>query len=345
MPNLTFRHSSSSRHIVAIRPGLILGIILALVLTACGDQNTSVTSQGTAVGGQVSSTSQGQAQAAASSKTTPKPATTAAKGPTGTVHICSLLTKDEVAASIGGTGVEVQAARDALGEFGDASCDYTSSTGALSVQVTITDESQAEFEKNSNALNAQSVPSSGDASFYQAGLLNLSTLKGKILVTVMLLNPAKATQTVSNATALTQQILTSLAKTSLASDLTITGAADKGKPVTAIDLPVYPGSVQVKNESVSNIQIATFTSTDDYATIVSWYKKAVADKIWTGSASFEPEVDYSIISAGKSTAETTSQLLVSIEGPKKADRSAGSDTNGNPIVLGPNSTLIIMTLT
>jgi hypothetical protein len=344
MPNLTFRHSSSARRIGAVRPGLILGIILALVLTACGDQNTPVTSQGTAVGGQVSTTSQGQAQAAAASKTTPKPAT-AAKGPAGTVHICSLLTKDEVAANIGGTGVEVQASRDALGEFGAASCDYTSGTGALSVQVTITDESQAEFEKNSQALNAQAVPSSGDASFYQAGLLNLSTLKGKILVTVMLLNPAKGTQTVSNATALTQQILTSLAKTSFASDLTTTGAAGKGKPVTAIELPVYPGSVQVKNESVSSIQIATFTSTDDYTTIVSWYKKAVANKTWTGSTSFEPEVDYSIISAGKSTADTASQLSVSIEGPKKAGRSAGSDANGNPIVLGPNSTLIIMTLT
>ncbi len=215
MSELKFRFCSRSNPIGAVRPGLVLGIVMMLVfvLTACGDQNTPVTSQGTVVGGQVSSTSQqGQGQSAttttATSKTTPKPAATVAN----LVHICSLLTKDDVAASIGGTGVEIDAARDALGEFGGANCDYTSSSGGLTVQVSITAESQADFENNSKNLNAQAVPGVGDASFL---LVGLSTLKGKLVVLVVQ-TPNKG---VESLTALTQKVLTAWEKTGRADEL------------------------------------------------------------------------------------------------------------------------------
>ncbi len=204
-----FHRTCGFEFTVMLPPALILGIILTLALTACGDQNTPVASQGAAaVGGQVfgsgSGTSQGQTKAVTtvpSSKTTPKSVATAAKGTVATIHICSLLTKDEVAASIGGTGVEVDAARDALGEFGGANCDYTSNSGGLSVQVSITGESQADFERNSKALNAEAVPGVGDSSFF---LVGLSTLKGKLALLVVL-TPNKGVETL---TALTQKILT-----------------------------------------------------------------------------------------------------------------------------------------
>lgn len=343
MPKTIFHRSNGSKFTMTVQPALILGIILVLVLTACGDQNAIVTSQAVAaVGGQLSSSgsapNRGQATpSVAPSKATPKPAATVAKVPAGTIHICSLLTKDEVAASIGGTGVEVDAARDTLGEFGGASCDYTSSSGGLSVQVSITGESQADFENNSKNLNAQAVPGVGDASFF---LVGLSTLKGKLVVLVVQ-TPTKGVETL---TGLTQKILTAWEKTGRADDLKVSVLANKDNEVTASNLPIYPGAVRVKDDSTIGPRIATFTSTDSYAAIVSWYKKRVADKTWTGNVVFEPAADYTIISAGKATAETSSQLTVSIEGPKKAGRGAGSDAKGNPIILNPNATLIIMTL-
>jgi hypothetical protein len=124
----------------------------------------------------------------------------------------------------------------------------------------------------------------------------------------------------------------------------VTSAAAAGNSVTAADLPVYPGSVQVDNRSSFGTQLATFTSSDDYATIVSWFKKIVTDKKWTGMAALEPETDDTIISAGNASATTSSQLLISIEGPKKLDRGTISDNNGNPVVLNPNDTLIVVTL-
>ncbi len=227
MPDFNFRYSKSSRLIAAVRPGLSLIIMLVLILlTACGDQNTPVASQGAVGSVQVSSpttgTSQGQAQSATTSapvasKITPKPASTAAKVPAGTVHICSLLSKEEVAASVGGAGVVIDASRDALGEFGGAGCSYTSSTGGLSVEVTIAGQSKVDFEKNFKFNNAQMVPSLGDTAFFLDG--QLSTLKGKVGVVVLLLNPANGSETLNNATILTQKVLTALSKTSRANDL------------------------------------------------------------------------------------------------------------------------------
>ena len=358
MPDFNFRHSKSSRLIAAVQPGLSLSIMLMLVLTltACGDQNTPEASQGAAGSVQVSSsatgTSQGQAQPATTSappssapvasKITPKPASTAANVPAGTVHICSLLSKEEVAASVGGSDVVIDASRDALGEFGGAGCNYTSSTGGLSVEVTIAGQSQVDFEKNFKFNNAQMVPSLGDTAFFLDG--QLSTLKGKVGVVVFLLNPANGSETLNNAIILTQKVLTALGKTSHASDLTSSVPASKVNKVTAADLPVYPGSVLVSDDSTAGFTITTYTSKDSYGAIVKWYKKAGAGKPWTANLSNEPEVGYTIISAGKATATTSSQLLISIKGPENTDRGAGSDAKGNPIVLSPEATLIILTL-
>lgn len=225
MSEFNFHRSSGSRFIQAVRPGLLLGIMLMLLLAACGDQNIPVSS---AVGSQAASSGSGTGQSqlpttSASSKTTPKAASTAANGPAGTVHICSLLTKDEAAASLSGASVQVDAAADSLGEFGNASCNYVSSTSGLTVQVSILGQSKTDFENNFNALNAQAVSGLGDAAFYIGG--QLSTLKGKVGVVVLLLNPADRSGTLSRATLVTQEILTALAKTSHATDLTSTGAA------------------------------------------------------------------------------------------------------------------------
>jgi len=102
--------------------------------------------------------------------------------------------------------------------------------------------------------------------------------------------------------------------------------------------------VRVSDDATAGILIATFTSTDSFSSIVSWFKKVVAGKSWTVNTALEPEADYTILSAGKVTADTSSRLLVSIEGPKKADRGTLLDNNGNPVVLGPNTTLIVVTL-
>lgn len=355
MPEFNSRHSKSSRFVVVVRPGLslVIMLMLALILMACGDQNTPVASQGALVGIQVSSsatgTSQGQAQSASAttsapvaSKTTSKPASTAAKVPAGTVHICSLLSKDEVAASVGGADVVIDASRDALGEFGGAGCNYTSSTGGLSVEVTIAGQSQVDFEKNFKFNNAQMVPSLGDTAFFLDG--QLSTLKGKVGVVVFLLNPANGTETLNNATILTQKVLTALGKTSHASDLNSSVPASEVNKVKATDLPVYPGSVLVRDDSTGGVTIITYTSKDSYGAIVKWYKQAVASKPWTANLSNELEAGYTIISAGKATTTTASHLLIDIKGPEKADRSPGSDAKGNPIVLSPDATLISLTL-
>jgi hypothetical protein len=312
---------------------MLLGVML--LLAACGDQNTPVAA-GVAVTS-VSSTAKGASQAT-TSKTTPKAGTTA---PTETVHICTLLSRDEVAASLGGTVPQVDASRDALGAFGQGNCDYTTSTGGLTLQVSISSLTKADFEKNSIATNAQAVPDLGDSAFYQGGML--STLKGKIVVVVFLLNPGvRQTGSLSSATDLTQKVLTALGKTSLASNLSATVAAVQGNTT---EFPVYPGSVQIGDNAVSNIRTATFTSTDSFDTIVGWYKKLAADKSWAGSAAASPDTDYTIISAGKNGVDTSTRMVVSIEGPKKADRTAGPDKNGNPIVLGADSTLIMVVLT
>lgn len=344
MPEFNFPRSTGTGFI------LVMSLAIVLVLTACGDQNPTVVSQGAgAVGVQApnpaSRTSQGQGQLPTTSspaKTTQKPGATTAKTATGVLHICSLLSKDEAAASLGGTVDVMDAASDALGEFGQANCNYTTSTGGLTVQVSLTDQSKADFEKGFQSTNPQAVSGLGDAAFFLGG--QLSTLKGRVVVVIFLLNPAKGSQTLSNATILTQKILAAIGKTSRASDLTSSVAAGTGKQVTAADVPVYPGSVRVNSDEAFGNQIATFTSTDSYATVVNWYKKLISDKSWTGSAALEPEADYTIVSAYKFTTDANSQLSVSIEGPKKADRVAGSDANGSPIVLSPNATLIVVTL-
>ena len=317
---------------------ILVTLLLCIILSACGDQNTPIVSQGAAAIGP--QTTPNPAVTTVSSKATPKGGATTAKAAAGVLHICSLLTKNEVAASLGGT-VAVDAASDSLGEFGQATCNYTNSTGGLTVQVSITGQSKADFENSFKTLGGQAVPGLGDSAFFTGG--QLSTLKGKVGLVIFLVNPVGGGSTVlSNATDLTNKVLTALGKSNHASD--VTSAAATGNSVTAADIPVYPGSVQVDNRSSFGTQLATFTSADDYTTIVSWFKKIIADNNWTGTVTLEPETDDTIISAGKATANTSSRLLVSIEGPKKADRGTISDNNGNPVVLNPNDTLIVVTL-
>jgi len=236
----------------------------------------------------------------------------------------------------------VDAAANSLGEFGQATCNYGNSTSNLTVQISLAEISKTDFEKGFQNRDPQAVPNLGDAAFYSAG--QLSTLKGKVVLLIFVINPAKGSETLSNATILTQKVLTALEKTNHASDLNSTVSVGNSNPVTASDIPVYPGSVRVNDDATSGSLIATFTSTDSFPSIVSWFKKVVTGKSWTVNTALEPEADYTILSVGKFTADTSSRLLVSIEGLKKADRGTISDNNGNPVVLNPNDTLILVTL-
>jgi len=274
------------------------------------------------------------------SKTTSVAAVTTAKSgssaPDGIIHVCTLLTQEEAAAVLSEPVTQVDASADAANfPQGSGTCNYVSESGGLTIKVNFSQLNKTDFEASMTDLNAQPVEGVGDTAFW--GGNQLSILKGTVnLVIFPLTSKPDVTTPLDKAKAIAPKILGRLTTSKAAAALNSTAA-----PIvrtTDAEVPVYPGAQLVRNEANSFGTSNTYISTDSYAKVTGWIKKALEDKGWTSTYMIEAEPGVTIAVGGKATDGRIIQLTIS--GPQKAGRNAGEDAAGKQIELAPNSTMI-----
>lgn len=260
--------------------------------------------------------------------------------------MCALFTKADAAVTFGGPGAEVDNTGDTIPQFGTATCTYTGTVpNSLIIVVSYSQLALADFDTGFKSYSAQVVPGLGDSAFFLAN--TLTALKGKVQVGVTLLKAGAGVDgTLEQSKLVVQKVLDQFAKTGAAGELTSAVPPSKAQTITEADIPVYPGAQKVNSRTApGNLTLNTYISPDSYDKIVAWYRQAFEAKTGYQSLVVETEPGLAIGNAQKvDLADNSSAMLsVIISGPKKSDRSPGTDSNGQPIVLDPNSTLIEFT--
>jgi hypothetical protein len=315
--------------------GVVNGLLTGVAASAAGS-NSQAETPSISITGKASPTSQ-----SAGVLSSPKAGTIAAAGSKEAIHVCSLFTKADAAITLGGPIKTVENAGDTVPEFGTATCTYSAAPpNSLAIVVSYSQLSKDDFDTGFVSYSAQAVPGLGDSAYYLAN--SVTALKGKVQVVVNLLKVGLDNAGIlEQSKIVVQKVLDQFAKTGAAGDLTAVVPPGSAQAVTEADVPVYPGALKVNSRTAPGpLFLNTYTSPDSYDKIVAWYRQTFQAKSGYQSLVLEPEPGEAIGTVQKADGVTSAMLTVTISGPKKADRNPGTDANQQPIVLDPNSTLI-----